>query len=63
MPSLRKRKRENAYTPPGNGKCYSETEKEDQGDCFPEEDVKKRRKAKDGMVNRTDAGIKGILEN
>ena len=37
-------------------------EKENQADCIAEEDVKERRKAKDGMSDRTDTGIKGILE-
>ena len=62
MSSLRERQRENACTPPGNGKCHSEMEKENQADCIAEEDVKERRKAKDGMSDRTDTGIKGILE-
>ena len=62
MSSLREKQRENACTPPGNRKCYSEMERENQAGCITEEDVKERRKAKDVISDRTDTGIKGILE-
>ena len=47
-------------------KSASETEKEDQGDCFSEEVVKESKEVKNGIRSGTDTGINtrvdGILE-